>query len=275
MVSIDKFIQARNYYVGRTSPVRLIVLHDMETDELLSDAEAVGNYFAGPNAPRASAHVGVDADSTVGYVRTADTAFGAPNANADGYHIEQAGRARQSREEWLDPFSRETIRRAAKAGFEASVELAIPRIFLTVAQVADRVTKGFTDHRTVSAAFGTPGGHSDPGEFYPWDVYFADMAALADPTPIPEDLVTYTYVKKPAPSGEVYVARRGETPLHVNNVSLFFADVEFLASAQGDRIVEAPGANVSVTDNNPNAALRKTRKVLELNSADSQRWFGL
>lgn len=181
MVSVDSFIQARNYHQGRLKAVRLIVLHDMETDELLSTAEDVGHYFAGPNAPQASAHTGVDADSTVGYVHTEDTAFAVPNANADGYHIEQAGRARQSRAEWLDDFSRATIKRAAKTGFDASLELLIPRVQLTVAQVADGVTKGFTDHRTCTIAFGTAGGHTDPGEFYPWDVYLDDMAALAAP----------------------------------------------------------------------------------------------
>lgn len=181
MVTVDSFIQARHYYAGRTKGVRLIVLHDMETDELLTDAEAVGNYFAGPTAPDASAHVGVDGDSTVGYVRPEDTAFGAPSANADGFHIEQAGRARQSRDEWLDPFSRATIWRAARAGVEAASQFWIPRRQLTVAEVADGVTKGFTDHRTVTAAFGTVGGHTDPGEFYPWDLFLGDMEAIASP----------------------------------------------------------------------------------------------
>lgn len=187
MVSVDSFIQARNYHQGRLKAVRLIVLHDMETAETLTTAEDVGRYFAGPNAPLASAHVGVDADSTCGYVHDDDTAFGVPDANADGFHIEQAGVARQSREEWLDPYSRATIGRAAKAGFEASVELVIPRVRLTVAQVADRVTKGFTDHRTCTIAFGTVGGHTDPGEFYPWDVFLADMEQIA--SPIQEDEV--------------------------------------------------------------------------------------
>lgn len=181
-MSVDSFHQAKNFYTGRNKPVRLIVLHDMETDELLTDAEAVGNYFAGPNAPIASAHVGVDADSTVGYVHTGDTAFGAAGANADGFHIEQAGRARQSRAEWLDDFSRATIRRAALAGYEAAAELEIPHVHLTIAQVADGVTKGFTDHATVSAAFpNVSTGHTDPGVFYPWDVYLDDLASFDHP----------------------------------------------------------------------------------------------
>lgn len=208
MVSVDSFHQAKNYYGGRKKAVRLIVLHDMETDEQLSDAEAVGNYFAGPGAPKASAHVGVDADSTVGYVWIGDTAFGAAGANSDGFHIEQAGRARQSRDEWLDPFSRQTIRRAAKAGFEASNELSIPRRQLTVAEVADGVTSGFTDHATVSKAFPKVStGHTDPGAFYPWDVFLADMAALGGgsgpQSPTQEDDVRFTYVQRQHGSGAV------------------------------------------------------------------------
>lgn len=244
-VAVDSFRQARNYYAGRNKPVRLIVLHDMETDEALTDAEAVGNYFASPTAPRASAHVGVDADSTVGYVRPSDTAFGAAGANSDGFHIEQSGRARQSRDEWLDERSRATIWRAAKAGFEAARDFGIPRRRLTVAEVADGVTKGFTDHRTVEKAFPSY-GHYDPGEFYPWDVFLADMESFAGAPGEGDDMAPPAVVRL-ADDGKIVMlpADGGKANLIPDLVALDMVKV-FVFHAFGPNPL--PFSMVSITD---------------------------
>lgn len=52
----SSFTQARNYYPGRRAPVRLVVLHTIEAPETEGRAEWCAQYFAGPNAPIASAH---------------------------------------------------------------------------------------------------------------------------------------------------------------------------------------------------------------------------
>ena len=94
-----------NRHAGRREPIRLIVIHTMEVPEAASVAEAVGAAFANP-ARQASAHIGVDTESTVRYVPDEDTAWAAPGANADGLHLELAGRAGQGNGEWDDPASR-------------------------------------------------------------------------------------------------------------------------------------------------------------------------
>jgi hypothetical protein len=44
-----------------------------------------------------------------------DIAFAAPGVNSDGIQLELAGVARQTREEWLDPYSVLVLENAASA----------------------------------------------------------------------------------------------------------------------------------------------------------------
>lgn len=174
------FIQARNYTKADRDNCRLVVIHSMESPEKPGTAVAVAKWFAGPNAPRASAHLCVDAANTVECVRQQDVAWGAPGANHDGYHVELAGRAAQSRAEWLDDLSAKTLQRAAAAIALVCQAWDIPVVRLTVDQVRDGKTKGFCGHWDVSKAF-KKSDHYDPGPEFPWDE-FLRMArdALAD-----------------------------------------------------------------------------------------------
>ena len=58
-------ILARNYTKGRTHRPRLIVVHTMESPEGTRTARSIAEWFAGPNGPKASAHVCIDATETI------------------------------------------------------------------------------------------------------------------------------------------------------------------------------------------------------------------
>lgn len=164
-----KFVQARNYYPHRRKKLRLIVWHDMEAPEANNTAENVAAWFAGPNAPKASAHVCCDNDSVVECVKPGDTAFHAPNANSDGYGVEIAGYRNQGSLGWRDDFSKATLTNAAKWLASLPALTDIPDRWLSDAQVADGLSAGHTTHEQISRVFNNPGGHTDPGPDFPKD----------------------------------------------------------------------------------------------------------
>jgi len=59
------FIKAKNYTEGRDSSIDLLVIHTMEAPEKGETAENIASWFAGANAPQASAHYCIDANSVV------------------------------------------------------------------------------------------------------------------------------------------------------------------------------------------------------------------
>lgn len=180
---IDSFRQARWYTRGRTKPLRLLVLHSTEGQETATSAEATAAYFATIDR-KASAHVVIDSDTVVGCVHPTDTAYGAAGANSDGYHIEQCGKAGQTAAQWDDAESRKIVDRCAKHLAECSQAFGIPLRWLTLEQVADRRSKGITDHATVSKAFpDVSTGHWDPGPYYPRSTVVALARSYAQEGP--------------------------------------------------------------------------------------------
>lgn len=164
------FKQARHYYAGRVDKGIWIVVHDAEIAEYRTAAEDVQGFFAGPNSPVASAHVTADVNSLARSVHDWDTAFGAPGVNANGYHLEQAGAARQSREDWLDKYSRKMIEeQAALQVADWSVRHHIPLVKRGPDDIREH-RGGVIGHRDATRAFNTSGGHTDPGTDYPWAV---------------------------------------------------------------------------------------------------------
>lgn len=163
-----KLMQARWFHRGRIAPIRVIIMHDMEWQERPTTAEDCAKMFA-TMARRASAHACVDNNSAVRSVRDQDTAWAAPGANADGLQLEMAGFARQTRAEWLDPYSRAMLRQAAivVAGWSKAHKIPARRLSRAELKAGKR---GISSHADVSAVY-KRSDHSDPGPRFPWDVF--------------------------------------------------------------------------------------------------------
>lgn len=188
------FVQAK--YCTRTNgrTIKYIVIHDMEVNEdSLTSAEGVANMFAGANSPRASDHYAIDQDSIVQSVEDHDVAYGAPGVNNNGLHFEHAGFARQSREEWLDEGSLRILHRSAELTRRKAIENGIPLVHVGPDEINAGIP-GFIGHIDATNAFGTAGGHWDPGPEFPWDVYMELVGGSTSPyiTPPPAEVAQGT-----------------------------------------------------------------------------------
>jgi len=168
---VDDFVQAKNYTKANRprASVKHIVIHTAEAAEKPTTAEALASWAAGPNAPRASWHFAVDADSVVQSVGTADVAWHAPGANRSGIGIEHAGYARQTAAEWDDEYSREMLARSARLVASLCADLGIPVQFVA-REGLKRGERGITTHNEVSHAF-KRSTHTDPGKSFPMERY--------------------------------------------------------------------------------------------------------
>lgn len=176
-------IPSPNKYEGRVAPIRVIVLHTMETDETSNMAEAVANYFS-RTTTRASAHLCVDNDSTVRCVDDQDTAWAAPGANADGLQIEMAGRASQTLELWGDDYSKALLERAVREVAAWCSRWGVPARTLTDAQLGDGMSRGVVTHAQVSRVF-KRSDHTDPGIGFPMGVFLQRVQQILTPIPKP------------------------------------------------------------------------------------------
>lgn len=155
---------------------RWVVLHTMETAEGNSIAESIGgSWFTNPDA-QASAHYCVDNDSIVQCVNEGDYAWAAgPTGNYLGIQIEMAGRASQSRAEWLDDYSRAMLERVAALTADICTRQGIPVRVLTDEQVAAG-EPGITTHAALARVFRET-NHTDPGPNFPWDYFMERVQA--------------------------------------------------------------------------------------------------
>ena len=149
--------------------VRLIVIHSMEAPEKGDTAENAARFFQNPPNP-ASAHLCIDNNSIVQCVLDNNIAAAAPGANQDGIHLELAGFAKQTRDEWLDEYGLQLLNNAANAAAQYSLKYDIPVRRLTNDELADGKTRGLVSHSQVSAVF-KKSTHTDPGEGFPWDFF--------------------------------------------------------------------------------------------------------
>jgi N-acetyl-anhydromuramyl-L-alanine amidase AmpD len=158
----------------------------MEAPEKPGAALAVAKWFAGPNAPNASAHFCVDADVMIQCVFLHDVAWAAPGANMDGIHIEHAGFAAQTAEQWNDDYSRKLLDRSSFLAASLCAKFRIPARWLSVEEVRDKKTSGICGHHDVSLAFGKS-SHTDPGRSFPRERYIAlvEDALNGQPEPFP------------------------------------------------------------------------------------------
>jgi N-acetyl-anhydromuramyl-L-alanine amidase AmpD len=165
MTRAVEFRQAKHYRLARRTSVDLIVIHSAEIGESLEGAEALMRVCA-VNERVASWHYAVDADTITQSVREADVAFHAPGANHNGIGVELSGRARQTREEWQDPFSFHMLELCAELCAGICKRWDIPAVFVPREVLRLPNARGITTHAEVSKAFGKS-DHWDPGPNFP------------------------------------------------------------------------------------------------------------
>jgi N-acetyl-anhydromuramyl-L-alanine amidase AmpD len=148
----------------------------MESPEEIDRAEKCALWMSGKNKkfepPKASAHFFIDSDSIVQGVRETCIAWHAPGANHNGIGIEHAGRARQTRDEWLDEFGRPMLDLSAQlVGEKLCVTWDIQPVFVDAKGLLEKPQqRGITTHAAVTEAF-KRSTHTDPGKSFPMDWY--------------------------------------------------------------------------------------------------------
>lgn len=181
------FNQARHFHHGRQGRIpSLIVLHDMEAPFGTKTAENVANWFASVNAPQASTHFNVDADSIVQSLSVNDTAWAAPGMNSCGIHIEHAGYARDRREKWLDEetmlnfsacLTAELIAAYNRFGIIFPIRRVTGDELVACTRTRGAVgPRGLCGHVDGTMALNGGKGHTDPGDGFPWDLYLLKVA---------------------------------------------------------------------------------------------------
>lgn len=161
------FVEARWFTPTTGRRVDLVVLHTAETPEGVDTARAVARYFATTDT-KASAHYSVDADEIIQCCQEVNVAYAAPGANANGVHVELAGRASQSAADWHDAYSLAQLALAAPLVADICRRHQLPVRYVTRAALAagGAGARGITMHRDVSAAF-KKSTHTDPGPNFP------------------------------------------------------------------------------------------------------------
>jgi len=154
------------------SQIRLVVLHSTEGDT----AEGAAGWFAN-DASAGSAHIVVDDNACFRTLHDDVIPWGAQGdrANEDGLHLEMAGFAKRSRDEWLA--HRETLRKGAAVVANWANKYGVPLKFLNDVDLRrmGNSARGVTTHAAITRAFSIAGGHTDPGVGFPLDVFF-DLA---------------------------------------------------------------------------------------------------
>lgn len=165
-----KFIQAKNYKKGNNRSIDLIVIHTMEAAETYQTAENVAKWFAGSNAPIASAHYCLDGDSIVQCVKDEDIAYHCKGANDNSIGFEHAGYAKQTSENWHDEYSKKLLELSSELCAKLCIKYNIPIKFINANGLKNK-ERGITTHGEVTKAFAIPGGHVDPGKNFPINEY--------------------------------------------------------------------------------------------------------
>lgn len=149
----------------KAADIKWVVIHSTEGHT----AENAAAYFASEEA-KGSANLVVDDDICFRTVPDLRVPWAAPPLNHDGFHIELAGFAHWTQDEWLRHSW--TIRRAAYKTAHRCHVYNIP--VRKVGWLGLKLGRaGITDHASVSKAFHVS-DHTDPGPNFPWP-YFIDL----------------------------------------------------------------------------------------------------
>lgn len=162
---------ARYYTSGKgiRKPIRMIVLHSAENQQLPGQAERIVEFFASKTAPQASAHYAVDNKVVAQSVDDEDVAWavGVWAANLDSISIEATGQAAFTAAQWANQYSKDMINQLVGLCKRLGQKYSIPPVHLTLGQILDGKTKGYCTHADITAAYKVLGGHTDPGHNFP------------------------------------------------------------------------------------------------------------
>lgn len=162
-----------NYTEGpRSHAIDLIVIHTAECQELPSVAKRIASWFK--TQPSASAHWVIDNKDVVPVIATKDIAWhsGHWDTNARSLGYELSGKASQSTKDWSDAYSLAVLNNTAKKVAADCKAYNIPVVNLNTAKLA-KGGSGIVGHNQVSKAFSVTGGHTDPGDNFPWAAFIA------------------------------------------------------------------------------------------------------
>ena len=181
MPSDVPFVKAKNFTRGRKAPIRLVVVHTTENTERSGTAGAVARWFAGSQAPQASAHYCIDNKETYQCVLEQDTAWAVGVANPFSVSIELVGRAAQTAADWADAYSSAELLIAAERVARICKMWDVP-----VQRCLDPKTgSGICGHLDITQAWKVKGGHVDPGPNFPWDTFIEQVRFAFDCLPEP------------------------------------------------------------------------------------------
>lgn len=171
-------ILAKNYTKSSRAKVDWVVLHSTENPVAIGTARNVALWFAGSQAPQASAHYVVGPEKTFQCVIEHDVAWAAPGANATGIQIELVGQAHKT--DWLrdgdgPQDGLRVVVRAAELVRAICKRWDIPPVRVDAVGLL-RGERGITTHASVGAAF-KKSTHVDPGgagdRRWPWADFLA------------------------------------------------------------------------------------------------------
>ena len=177
------FFQSVHFTPAARTEVKWIVIHCMEGAEKPSKAIDCARWMAGLNPayppPKSSAHYFCDSEHIAQGVLVTDVAWHAPGANRFGIGIEHAGKASQTRAEWLDEFSTKTLKRSAELTASLCATWGIPINYIGPTELRAGI-KGITTHFDCTKAWPEKGGtHHDPGTGWPMDWYLHEVSLVA------------------------------------------------------------------------------------------------
>ena len=166
------FLQAKYYTVGRGGrQVKQVFLHTAEDQKLPGAAKRIWQWFFGKSAPKASAHLIIDAKDIEQSVKLTDTAWAVGDwyFNQTSISIEMCCAAK----DWSTPWRKDAylvalLNNTAKVTAELCFQFKIPPIKLTPAQLL-LGRKGLAGHIDVTIAKKIRGGHTDPSLSFPWN----------------------------------------------------------------------------------------------------------
>lgn len=190
MLTKATFIQARNCTKSSRLVVLGICIHTMEAPEGPKTAENVANWFAsqpangtlvnGVKFAGTSAHWNVDSGAIIQSVREQDVAWHAGPVNPWSIGVEHAGYARQTTVEWLDSYSMAMLDKSSQLVAEICRRWDIPVQRLTADDLRKGKRNGIFGHVDVTDGLTGGLGHRDPGEYFPWQMYLANVAEKLD-----------------------------------------------------------------------------------------------